>query len=120
MKKIICTLFVWFVAATVFAVEPDSLLLTGNSSRNPTFDEGNCTCKGIPLYGKVKVVESFADFDVRVVEAFSDLDVQVVTAFPNECGKWEFVDAFPDFTIRYVEAFSDFDIRFVEAFPGVK
>ena len=30
----------------------------------------DCKCKGIPLRGKVKVVEHFADFDVQVVEHF--------------------------------------------------
>ncbi len=88
---------------------------------HPTFDKENCTCKGIPLYGKVKVMDnSFADFDVRITNGFPDLDVEVVKAFPNECGKWEFVEAFADFSVRFVEGFEDFTIRFVEGFPGTK
>ncbi len=99
---------------------PFMFLSISDRNINPTFDKANCTCKGIPLYGNVKVVESFADFDVKVVEAFPDIEVKVVEAFPDACGKWKFVDAFPDFTIRYVDAFPDFTVRYVEAFPGTK
>jgi|BioPla2DNA2_1021312.scaffolds.fasta_scaffold121444_1 hypothetical protein len=88
---------------------------------DPTFDKENCTCKGIPLYGKVRVMDnSFADFDVRITNGYPDLDVEVVKAFPNECGKWEFVEGFEDFTVRFVEGFEDFTIRFVDGIPGTK
>lgn len=80
---------------------------------------GACTAKGIKLYGKVKVVESFPDLRVQVVESFPDLKVQVVTSFPDKCGKWQFVDSFPDFTIQYVESFPDIKVKFVKTFPGV-
>ena len=82
-------------------------------------DSGACTAKGIKLYGKVKVVESFPDLRVQVVESFPDLNVQVVTSFPDKCGKWQFVDSFPDFTIQYVESFPDIKVKFVKTFPGV-
>lgn len=79
----------------------------------------DCTFQGKKLYGKVKVVEHFADFKVKVVEHFPDLNVQVVEHFPDSCGKWQFVEHFPDFTITYVEHFSDFDIKKVQHFPGL-
>jgi hypothetical protein len=79
----------------------------------------DCTFEGKKLYGRVKVVDAFADFEVRVVDAFPDLRVKTVDAFPDSCGRWQMVDAFPDFTIRYVDAFSDFDIQRVDAFPGL-
>ncbi len=120
MKKLVSLLFVLFAVASVYAAEPDSLLLAGDSFRNPTFNKDDCTCEGKKLYGKVKVVNSGADFDVRVVDSFADLDVKVVSSFADECGEWEFVDSFPDFTIRFVDSFSDFDIRFVGSFPGVR
>ncbi len=82
-------------------------------------DAGACATKGIRLYGKVKVVESFPDLRVQVVESFPDLNVQVVTSFPDKCGKWQFVDSFPDFTIQYVESFPDIKVKFVKTFPGV-
>ncbi|MCC8034376.1 MAG: hypothetical protein LIO77_00375 [Rikenellaceae bacterium] len=88
------------------------------TTRAGNFDPSRCTYNGISLYGKVKVVSSFADIEVRVVESFPDLRVQVVNSFPDRCGKWEFVESFPDFTIKYVESFSDIDIKFVETFPG--
>lgn len=78
---------------------------------NAKFDKQTCSCKGIPLYGKVRVVDNFADFQVQVVETFPDLEVQK-TNFPDECGEWEFVETFGDFTIQYVETFPDFTIRF--------
>lgn len=71
----------------------------------------NCTFNGIPLYGKVKVVSSFADFKVKQVSSFEDLKVDVVSSFANSCGKWQFVDSFPDFTIEFVDAFEDFSIK---------
>jgi hypothetical protein len=78
----------------------------------------NCALKGKSLYGKVQVVDAFADFKVQVVASFPDLRVQRVKAFPDACGKWEYVNAFPDFTIEYVNAFPDFRVEFVESFPG--
>src|SRR5690606_22153143 len=83
-------------------------------------DKNTCSCKGIPLNGKVKVVEHFADFKVSIVNSFSDIDVKVVTSFPDDCGELQFVEHFPDFTIQYVSSFPDFTIRMVEHFPGVK
>lgn len=82
-------------------------------------DAGGCTSKGIKLYGKVKVVDSFPDLRVQVVNSFPDLKVQVVKSFPTECGKWQFVDSFPDFTIQYVQSFPDLKILYVMTFPGV-
>nr|WP_299447504.1 hypothetical protein [uncultured Phascolarctobacterium sp.] len=74
---------------------------------------------GIPLWGKVKVVEHNADIKVQVVKSFPDLKVKKVTSFPDSIGKWQFVTSFPDFTIQYVNSFPDIKIQFVDAFPGV-
>jgi hypothetical protein len=79
----------------------------------------DCTFKGKKLYGKVKVVDAFADFEVKKVDAFADLHVKKVDAFADSCGKWKFVDAFPDFEVKWVDAFPDFEIKMVDAFPGV-
>ncbi|MCK9303507.1 MAG: hypothetical protein PHU62_10070 [Bacteroidales bacterium] len=97
------------------------IMLNINTGDDPVFDKENCTCNGIPLYGKVRVVESvWADFDVEVTESvWSDLKVKKVTSFPNKCGEWQFVDGFPDFTIRYVKSNPDFTIKFVDTWPGV-
>ncbi|MCR5696426.1 MAG: hypothetical protein K6G73_05545 [Marinilabiliaceae bacterium] len=61
--------------------------------------------RGKRLCGRVKIVDSFADFDVRVVTSLADLDVKKVTSFADDPGEWIFVDHFPDFTIRYVKSF---------------
>jgi len=79
----------------------------------------DCKCKGIPLYGKVKFVNSFPDFKVKIVDSFPDLKVKIVDAFLDACGKWKIVDAFPDFTVQIVESFPDFTIKMVESFPGM-
>ncbi len=80
----------------------------------------NCTLNGIPLYGKVKVVDSFPDFKVQRVDHFADLKVQWVNSFPSSCGKWQRVEHFPDFTIQFVDHFPDFKIQEVSSFPGVE
>jgi len=80
----------------------------------------DCKCKGIPLYGRVKIVDINPDFRVKIVTAFPDLKVQLVSAFPDKCGKWQIVDAFPDFTVQIVSIDPDFTIQFVEHFPGIK
>ena len=79
-----------------------------------------CTYKGIPLYGKVKIVKSFPDIKVKVVKSFPDLKVKRVSSFPNQCGQWQFVDAFPDFKVQFVDAFPDITIQYVDTFPGVR
>ena len=79
----------------------------------------SCTYKGVPLYGKVKVVTSFEDFKVKKVSSFEDLKVKEVTSFPDKCGRWKFVDSFEDLKIKYVDSFEDFSIKFVDSFEGL-
>lgn len=107
------------------APEPEQTTVTSQTVSEPvqnTPKSDPCSFqtrdKTIPLYGRVQVVSSFADFKVQVVGSFSDLKVQKVTSFPNDCGEWQFVESFPDFTIQYVESFPDLKIQFVDAFPG--
>ena len=78
----------------------------------------NCTFNGFPLYGDIKVVESFPDIKVQIVESFADLHVEVVTSFPDDCGQWKFVESFPDVKIQYVDSFPDIKIKMVTSFPG--
>ena len=68
----------------------------------------SCTYKGIPLYGNVKIVESFPDIKVKVVENF-----------PDSCGEWKYVESFPDFKIKFVTSFPDLKIKYVDSFQGV-
>ncbi|MEQ8405846.1 MAG: hypothetical protein RKE49_12170 [Oceanicaulis sp.] len=79
----------------------------------------DCTLDGVPLHGRVQVVEHFADFKVKRVDSFPDLKVAAVDAFADDCGEWRFVESFPDFTITFVDSFPDFTIRYVDRFPGV-
>jgi len=72
----------------------------------------NCKCKDIPLYGRVKVVESHADFLVMIVENHADFEVKKVTYHPKSCGEWRFVDSHPAFTIQFVDSHEDFKIKY--------
>ena len=84
------------------------------------FNAKNCTYNGTPLYGRVKVVDHFADIKVKVVKHWGKLKVQQVNHFADSCGKWQMVKSFPDFTIQFVNHSSDIDIQYVKHFPGVK
>ena len=95
-----------------------SLALTLTVNTASASNISSCSYNGIPLYGKVKVVNSFPDIKVKVVSSFEDLDVQTVNAFADKCGKWQFVDSFPDFKIQFVDTFPDITIKFVQSFPG--
>lgn len=80
----------------------------------------DCTLKGIPLHGTVKVVESFPDLKVQIVDSFPDLKVKAVESFADDCGEWRFVESHPDLKIQFVESFPDLKIQFVSSFPGVR
>ena len=85
---------------------------------------GDCITKdgyfrGKRLYGKVRVVEHYADFKVKVVENYPDLKVKVVEHYADEPGEWQFVENYPDFTIQFVENYPDFTIKYVGQYPGV-
>ena len=79
----------------------------------------DCTCKEIPLFGRVRVVSSYADFKVEVVTAFEDIKIDTTKTITNKCGQWQIVNDFPDFTVQFVNAFPDFKVRFVTAFEGL-
>ena len=85
---------------------------------NNKIDFENCTFNGFPLYGKVKIVESFPDIKVQIVDSFPDLKVELVNSFPDDCGKWQIVESFPDIKVQIVDSFPDIKIKFVESFPG--
>lgn len=101
---------------TVFAV----VFLFGISGAMAKKIADDCTYNGIKLYGKVKIVDNFADITVQKTEHFEDLSVQFVKNFPNSCGKWQLVDNFPDFTIKLVNNFPDITIKEVTNFPGMR
>lgn len=96
----------------IFLISPLSLART-------KIDPDQCSYNGIPLYGKVKFVESFPDLEIEFVDSFPDLEVQFVENFPDDCGKWQVVDSFPDFTIKPVTSFPDLEVEIVENFPGI-
>lgn len=72
-----------------------------------------CFSQSYP-YGKVRVVNSRADYKVRVVNVNADLKVEKVNAYADRPGRWQFVDAFEDFTVEFVNAYEDFTIEYVD------
>ena len=88
------------------------------ASSNKPIDKEKCSCEGIPLYGRVKVVDALPTFKVKVVDAFPDMNIKVIDYSPSNCGEWQFVDGCEDFSIQFVDGCEDFSIRFVESFPG--
>lgn len=82
------------------------------------FDADACTYNGIPLYGRVQIVDSFPDIRVKVVDSFPDVKVKKVDSFPDSCGEWKFVDSFPDVKIKLVDSSADIKIKYVDSFPG--
>jgi hypothetical protein len=81
---------------------------------------GDCTFKGIKLYGKVQFVTSFPDIKIQYVTSFPDIKVKNVTSFPDDCGEWQTVTSFPDFKVQVVTSFPDLKVQIVESFPGMK
>src|SRR5690606_36344098 len=94
---------------------PLLVLLSGSAREQQKKD---CHYKGIPLYGKVKIVEHLPDLTVQVVQSFPDLKVKLVDQFPDECGEWQIVEHLPDIKVKFVTAFPDVKIQYVNAFPG--
>lgn len=86
--------------------------------RNETF-EMSIDMEIDKIFGRIQLVETFADYRVEVVDAFPDLRVKKVDASTEEAGLWHIVDAFPDFRIQIVSVFGDFRIQWVDSFPGI-
>jgi hypothetical protein len=76
----------------------------------------DCTLKGIPLYGRYRIVTFNEDFKIRET-SFPDLKV-LKTNFADSCGEWQEVTFNEDFTVRVVTFNEDFQIAYSN-FPGV-
>ena len=95
------------------------ILAVNNNPVHALAVDSNCSKNGVALYGRVKIVDSFATFKVKKVKVFADLKVKFVDSFANKCGRWQIVDTFEDFSVEFVDAFEDFSILESE-FPGVR
>lgn len=73
--------------------------------------------KAAKCWGRIKIVDACADFNVKKVDHFADLNVRV-TNVPTSVGEWYFVDACADYTVKFVDACEDFSITF-SPFPGL-
>lgn len=102
-----------------------SLIVAGVSqAREVKIDKENCTItidgKTFPLYGKVKIVDSFEDVKVKIVTSFEDVDVKIVDSFYDKCGKVKIVNSFEDVKVKIVDSFEDVKVKIVDSFEGVK
>jgi hypothetical protein len=78
-----------------------------------------CTYQGIPLHGRVKVVDFAPDFTVKIVNFRPDLRVKKTSFGPTVCGEWQFVEFAPDFTVKFSDFAWDFTIQYVDYQPGL-
>ena len=58
-----------------------TLALTAAALSGPVAED--CTFNGIPLHGRVEIVESFPDMRVQLVTSFPDIKIEYVTSFPG-------------------------------------
>ncbi len=113
MKKYLCVVILLF--STIMCCYPSDAKV----------DKDKCVVvmkngKEFPLYGKVKIVESFPDVKVQIVNSFPDVEVKLVDSFADECGKVKLVENFPDVKVQIVNSFPDVKVKIVESFPGVR
>lgn len=89
-------------------------------SREP-IDADSCSCKGIPLYGRVKIVTEYPDFRIQVTDNYPDIVVKISEDYrPTDCCVWKIVDSYPDFTIQFVDDYPDFTVAFSDYSHGIR
>ena len=97
-------------------------LLSYAASSDVVIDKEQCTItkngETFPLYGKIQIVDSFADIKVQIVNSFGDIKVQIVNAFPDDCGEVQIVNSFPDVKVQIVDSFADVKVQIVNSFSG--
>jgi len=79
-----------------------------------------CTYKDKKLYGKVKAVNSNADFKVKIVNSNEDISVNQTARNPDACGEWNFVEYSEDFKVQIVTYGEDFTIRYTTGESKIK
>ena len=95
-------------------------LLPVFAAREP-IDSDSCSCKGIPLYGRVKIVTEYPDFRIKVTDDYPDIVVQIVDRYSSDnCCMWKIVEDYPDFTVQFVEDYPDFTVAFSDSSHGIR
>lgn len=93
------------------------------ASNNVVIDKKDCQIikgdKTLPLYGKVKIVESGEDFQVELVEYGADLEVKIVDYNADRCGEIHLVEYSADAKVRVVENNGDIKVKIVKYSPGL-
>ena len=102
---LICSFFVTFAVASDVKIDKENCTITKDG-------------KTYNLYGKVKIVDNWADLKVQIVENWPDLKVKIVENWPDKCGKFQVVDTWPELKVQIVDNFADIKVRVVENWPG--
>ncbi len=84
---------------------------TDSDKHSSGFYQSACTFNGIPLYGRVEIVNAGADLRVEIVNAGADLKVTKVNYPSSSCGDWQIVNAGADFRVEIVNAGADLKIE---------
>ena len=80
---------------------------------------GDCSFKGIKLYGKVQFVTSYPDIKIQYVTSYPDIKVKEVSSYPDDCGEWQTVTSYPDFKVQVVTSYPDLKVQKVTSYPGM-
>jgi len=73
----------------------------------------DCKCGDTELFGRVKFVNSGADFRIRFTEqSRPDLYIRFVSRPAVKCGEWQVVDDAQDFTVQIVDYAEDFVVKY--------
>ena len=94
-------------------------LLPVFAAREP-IDSDSCSCKGIPLYGRVKIVTEYPDFRIQVTDNYPDIVVKIVDEYSHYCCEWQIVNDYPDFTIQFVKDYPDFTVAFSDSSHDIR
>jgi hypothetical protein len=88
-------------------------VLLGYTCCSQDINPYTCTFMGKKLFGKVKEVNSNADFKVKIVNGNEDISIIQTTGNPDACGEWKFVEYSEDFKVQIVTSGEDFSIRYI-------
>lgn len=102
-----------FIGCLIFALLPLFV------AREP-IDRDSCTCKGIPLYGRVKIVTEHPNFRIQVTDDYPDIVVKIVYENSHNCCEWQIVEEYPDFTVQFVNDYPDFTVSFDDNSQGIR
>jgi hypothetical protein len=80
-------------------------------------DKDDCTYKGFPMKGRVRIVDYGEDLKIREVTYGEDIKVLKKDYPAHHCYEWQIVDYAEDLKVRFVDYGEDLKVRFVNYTP---